>query len=260
VRSVRQNRSDDRPFRLSAVNRAHPVFQPFEDGPSGLEQVAVHRHLLVEPNPAAERIILAEVTGGVPLLLERRVGRGRVMLLTTTLDRDWTDMPIRPGYLPLVQRSARHLAGRLGDLEPERVEVGRAVKLEVTSGMQRLVVTNPAAVETTFSAQQLAGVPFVPFLDTLRPGCYRVWADIPAFGGFREIEGLAFLVEADPAESNLERGEPPDGLEAEADLARVEGHLPLWPYLLLLGALALLLESAIAVFGLRRSHLPSGVR
>ncbi len=255
VRSVRQNRTDERPFRVSAVNRAHPIFQPFEDGPSGLEQVEVHRQLLVEPNPMVERIILAEATGGVPLLLERRVDRGRAIMLTTTLDRDWTDMPIRPGYLPLVQRSARYLAGRLDDMEVDRVEVGRPLPLEIADGMQRLVVVKPDGVEVPFTAKQLAGISSLPFLDTAAPGCHRVWADIPGFGGFREIEGLAFLVETDPAESDLDHGEPLAGLEIEADLAPVEGHLPMWPYLLLLGVVALLFETAIAAVGLRRSHL-----
>jgi len=254
TRSIRQSRSEDRPFRVTAVNRAHPVFQPFEDGPSGLEQVAVHRHLLVEPDPAIERGILAEVTGGMPLLLERRVDRGRVMLLTTTLDRSWTDMPIRPGYLPLVQRAARHLAGRLGDLEPRRFEVGRPVRLEVTLGMQRLVVKRPDGGEAVFPAQKFSGAPFVVYRDTELPGYHGVFADIPDYGGFKKIEGLSFLVDPDPAESILQRGDPPANLETEADLLPVEGQLPVWPYLLLLGLVALILETAAAAFGLRRSH------
>ena len=48
---------------------------------------------------------------GAPALVEAEIGRGRVLLLTTTVDREWTDLPIRPGFLPLVQEAARRLAG-----------------------------------------------------------------------------------------------------------------------------------------------------
>jgi len=46
-----------------------------------------------------------------PALVEKQVGKGRVMLLSTTVDREWTDLPIRTGFLPLVREAARRLVG-----------------------------------------------------------------------------------------------------------------------------------------------------
>jgi hypothetical protein len=253
VRSVRKARAG-RSLRVAAINRAHPLFMPFGEGPTGLEQTRVSTHLLVEPDPASERSVLAELAGGVPLLLERSFDRGAVMLLTTTLDRDWTDLPIRPGYLPLVQRAARHLAGRLGEREPRRVRVGAPVELEVSRGMQRMVVLGPGGDELAFPAVELTGRTQVVFAQTDRPGSYRVWADVPDLGGLVELAGSEFVVEVDPAESDLSRRVDVIAEEEGEVLAAVEGRLPVWPYLLLLAVLFLLVETGFAGSGLRRSH------
>jgi len=74
----------------------------------------VHRHGLVSPR--GHRVLL-RLVGGAPLLLERRIARGRVLLWTTTIDRDWTDLPLRPAYLrpgPARQRPDRQRFGPAG--------------------------------------------------------------------------------------------------------------------------------------------------
>ena len=40
----------------------------------------------------------------------RAVGRGRVLLWTSTLDLFWNDLALKPVYLPFVHQVARHLA------------------------------------------------------------------------------------------------------------------------------------------------------
>ncbi|MDD5306503.1 MAG: BatA domain-containing protein [Deltaproteobacteria bacterium] len=257
VRSVREARGPKAAFRIAAVNRGHPVFQPFGDGATGLEGARVYSHLLVEPDPSADLSTLIELGGGVPLLMERKAGAGAVMFLCTTVDRDSTDLPIRPGFLPLVQRAARHLAGRLDDPQgPRRFAVGDTVPLEVTEGMRRLLVQGPDGQDRTFPANELLGRSRIPFAGTLTPGNYRVWAEIPGFGGLKELLGAEFAVETDPAESDLARLDSLPGQEARpVALAMAEGVLPTWPFLLLAVALLLLAETFLAGRGLRRSHV-----
>ncbi|MCP4674392.1 MAG: VWA domain-containing protein [Deltaproteobacteria bacterium] len=255
MRSVRRVTRQRQFFRIAAVNRSHPVFQPFGESPTGLEKTEVRAHLLVEPEPGADRSTLMELVDGPPLLLERRVGRGRVMFLTTTVDRDWTDLPIRPGYLPLVQRAARYLAGRLDDRAPRRIPAGRQVRIEVSQGMQRLLVRGPRSLDTTYPAGELADKSAIDFKDTFVPGHYRVWAEIPGFGGLRELDALGFVVETDPAESNPTRVMSAMDADNLASLTPVEGNLPIWPYLLMAAVLFLLLETWLSGHGLRRSHV-----
>ena len=52
--------------------------------------------------------------GGAPALVERRVGRGRVLLWTSTLDADWSNTPLQSAYMPLIQRLVSYLGGAGG--------------------------------------------------------------------------------------------------------------------------------------------------
>ena len=51
---------------------------------------------------------------GTPLLLERVMGAGRVLLFTSSLDREWNDLPVQPAFVPLMAGIANHLLGGAG--------------------------------------------------------------------------------------------------------------------------------------------------
>ena len=77
--------------------------------PAALNRVQTRRLLVVDP-PARENDtvrVLARWNDAEahPALIERRVGKGRVLLVTTTADRAWTDWPVDPTYV-LLMRSA----------------------------------------------------------------------------------------------------------------------------------------------------------
>ena len=253
VRSIRQT-VRSRPFGVGSVNRAHPLFEPFGDGPSGLEKTVIYRHLLFEPGASDEARTLMDTADGLPLLWERTVERGRVILLGVPVDRAWSDLPIRPGFLPLVQRAARRLAGRLDDRNPKPVETGRPVHIEVSEGMQRLTVRGPGDRDTVYTAKELDGKSHVVFTGTQQPGEYAVWTEIPRIGGLKEQPSLGFSVVVHNSESDLSRKISTTANSETGQLAEVAGKLPVWPYLLALAVLLVLLETLAASAGLRRSH------
>ncbi len=260
VRSIRQTSRPQGRFRIAAINRSHPVFQPFKSNPTGLEKTQIRAHLLFEPKPDTEKKTLIELANGLPLLLERSVEMGKVMVLATTVDRDWTDLPIRPGYFPLIQRSARYLSGRLRDKAAMRIFVGGAVPIEVTEGMQRLLVRAPDGTDTVYSAADLSEETAVLFDRTSVPGHYRVWAEIPTFGGLKELDTHGFVVEIDPRESDLRKREMPAEENSDVALAPIKGSLPVWPYLLTAALLLLFLETWLSNRGLRAAHVGSASR
>ena len=53
--------------------------------------------------------MLARFDAGAPAVVERRVGAGRVLLWASSLDQSWTDLPMKPVFLPFVHRAATHL-------------------------------------------------------------------------------------------------------------------------------------------------------
>src|SRR5579862_8036077 len=64
--------------------------------------------LAVEPGDSRVIVRLGDQT---PLLLEKRIGEGRVMLLTSGLDNLTNDFPLAPAFVPFIEQTARYLAG-----------------------------------------------------------------------------------------------------------------------------------------------------
>jgi len=62
----------------------------------------------VDPGDARVIVRLGDQT---PLLLEKRMGEGRVMLFTSGLDNLTNDFPLDPAFVPFVEQTARYLSG-----------------------------------------------------------------------------------------------------------------------------------------------------
>src|SRR6266545_1865724 len=142
--------AEGRPARFGEVDLAHPALAVFQgEAREGLLGVRTHRYVLAKPSglPSvrpdrglggggarskdAPRV-LASFDDGAPALLEARRGKGRVLLFTSSADRDWTDWPIRTSFLPAMQRFAGWLAGGLDDRRepPGKVGEPRTIRLE----------------------------------------------------------------------------------------------------------------------------------
>jgi hypothetical protein len=95
--------------RVGAIEYGHPVFEPFRAPRSGdFSSARVYGYRNV--TAAKDAQVLARFDGGSPAVVERRVGNGRVLLWASTLDTTWSDVPIRPIFLPFIHRAMRHLA------------------------------------------------------------------------------------------------------------------------------------------------------
>ena len=88
---------------------------------------------------------LISLTNGDPLLLEQKIGSGKLMLFTTSADRDWSDLPVKTVYLPLVQALAQYLAGGKRGALDAGIPVGTAKELSLPPGYvgKSLRVTKP---------------------------------------------------------------------------------------------------------------------
>jgi len=66
----------------------------------------------VRPGPIST---VASFTDGTPAILERKFGRGRVLLFASTADNTWNDLPLRAVYVPFVHRMMGYLVARQAD-------------------------------------------------------------------------------------------------------------------------------------------------
>lgn len=215
VRDVVAIRPDDpsrRPFEALDLGSLAGPAALFRDRTAGdLSGVRVERYWLPEVGVGEGVDVWMRLENGAPLLVERRVGRGRTLLLGTTADRDGADLCLQPAYLPWLERVLLHAAGRLRPPLAPWVLAGHAVDLPYDTPV---TVKGPAG-----PAFWRPGERFVP----PEPGVYRIHS-----GG---VLVDAFAARFDPAESDLTRLTPAEaevllGPGARAGGARAPGIPP----------------------------------
>lgn len=232
---------------LGAFAQEHPIFQGIArvdaQGLPGLRRVQTHTMFLLEPEADAPREVLMRFSNESPALVERRIDAGRVIFLATSIDREWTDLPIRPGYLPLMQQTVLYLAGALDVSGPRFLRVGESRNLVLPRGAERLEVRAPDArvyrLQGTSSAETgRTEAQTIPFAETHLPGVYRVRVKYPG-GDAKELYAERFSVLVDAAESDLRLADEAILREAVPQGASVRGgndedkDAPLWRHLLL---------------------------
>jgi hypothetical protein len=94
--------------RLGALEYSHPLFEIFR-GPRTGDFASARFYGYRGVTPVQNVQTLARFDDGQPALLERRVGTGRVLMWTSTLDTVWSDLALKPVFVPFVHRVIRHL-------------------------------------------------------------------------------------------------------------------------------------------------------
>jgi hypothetical protein len=195
--------------RLAPIDRHHPLLSAFPAQGDGLSSARFFQFMLLSPLPDAPgRRVVLRYESGAPALAEAEIGRGRVLLLTTTVDREWTDLPIRPGFLPLVQEAARYLAGAPSGDATSAITVGQKREIDLDADDRRIEIVRPNGDSRWLSPASHAGEPrarrLVIFGETDEPGFYRVRA-ARADGTTSDRPDAAFVVNLDPRESDPAR-------------------------------------------------------
>jgi hypothetical protein len=105
----------------------HPSLDLFNDPRNGTVSDASIRmwYRLKEPTVASANAptIVARLTSGDPFLAEKQFGDGRVIECAIPCDADWSNLPMRPFYLPLMQRLSIYLASNV--YPPRNLDVGK---------------------------------------------------------------------------------------------------------------------------------------
>ncbi len=181
--------------RIDRFDFRHPLLSPFA-GAAGeaLRQTRVGRFALLRPTPHAHSGTLLRLESGAPLLVEGQQGKGRVLLLTTTVDRDWSDLAIQPGYLPLMQQAVRYLTRTTLAPPTSAVLVGQPQLLLIEESDRVVEVTAPTGTVHPLASPHR-------FARTDEPGLYRVAA--ARTGALQDRPKAWFVVNPDPVESDL---------------------------------------------------------
>ncbi len=244
--------SEGRALRLAKLDVDHPVFSVFTTRAPGLRGALFTKIMLLGPTSRVDdRKVLARYTNGASALVEARSGKGRVMLFTSSIDRAWNDLPIHPGYLPMMQQLVRYLARKPGQPGRRSVLVGRSALIRVGPDDTRLEIRAPGDTHTVIESEVFEGRKLTRFDATDRPGFYRVLAT-DRVGKTRAREEATFAVNLDPRGSDLRTATADQLPTAGAATATLAGtshqrRVELWHALAIGLLLLLLLESVLVL-------------
>ncbi|HEV2763972.1 MAG TPA: BatA domain-containing protein [Pyrinomonadaceae bacterium] len=150
---------------MTEVTASHPIFEVFRDG-ARPPAARVYGYRRAEPREGAD--VLARFEDGSPAFVEWTAGRGRVLLYTSTLGMAWSDLPLTPAYLPLVQQMVRYLGER---------EASAWHRLGQAFAVAKGADGSPPAIDTPSGARLKAGDPTPEgemLLAGREPGFYRL--------------------------------------------------------------------------------------
>jgi hypothetical protein len=230
------------PARFARIDLQHPAFAIFEGASEGFDSARTYRYIQLQPDSHSDEVVLASYDDGSPALIESHHGRGRIVLYTSTVDRDWSDWPIRTSFLPTMQQLTEYLARGLDERPPAPVKVGETHALKLAEGARLDAVRGPDGKVVRLTDE---GIP----VD--QPGFYTV--SVRDGAGSRDAPELSFAAVLDPSESDTSRytqqeleehfgGEAHATVAGGADAALPRSGTPLWTWLLVAAMVAFFAE------------------
>jgi hypothetical protein len=228
---------------ISDVKFDHPIFEVFREGG---RLTAAHINGYLRTEPRANATVLARYEDGSPALVESAVGKGRVLLFTSSLGTSWNDLPLTPLYLPFIHQMVRYTGG---NHQNSWYGLGQTFTVEKDAEGSAPSVDSPTGARLVENRLTPEGDLLVTGRE---PGFYRLrYASRPGFiavdvdgaeGDFRKIDFGEFLAGVTGAPGNLESSET----NRKSSSEEVEARQRIWWPLLFVALILLLAESLLA--------------
>jgi hypothetical protein len=232
-------RSDSRFETVAAADAEHPSLRRANK----LDGVKFYQVIRVDPGQSH---VVARLTNQAPLLLEKQVGEGRVIVFTSTFDNIGNDLPQHNSFVPFIEETARYLGGQ----QDRSTNVAVDSYIELRSAKERgaaIDVTEPDGSHPLSLKDATTAQTF----QVTREGFY----DIHRANGREEL----VAVHADRRESDLtpvpketldlwrNTGRGPDTPSADDPASATQARpWSLWRYALLLVLITAIIESVLA--------------
>ena len=194
--------SEEGLFRMDPANTSvnHPVFR--QTFAVELAKAGFYRHYNLAPKKNS--FAVSSFTNGAPFMLENKGikgKQGKVVIFPFPADREWSDFPMRPAYLPFVQELAKHLTENTGKEDTASIFVGETFKRTFSPA------ETPVKLELT--VPNGAPVVYIPknnvfeFAGTVTPGIYTL--QYSNRKGERKTESFAVNLDVLSGESDFKK-------------------------------------------------------
>lgn len=249
-------------LRVQAAGYEHPVatiWRNEQEGNFGSVQVSRYFPLTLREPTEEERPgqVILRLQNGDVLAAERSFGAGKVALFGSAATPEWNNLPLHPGFVPLMQKLTGYLTDRdalKGVLRPGE-SFGYKLPIE-TLGLDFSVV-RPGADSSRRPAGRVELIEqraSIQFQDTEKAGPYEIYL------GDEPLPRVKFSVQIDAGESDVRQlaasdlqllEDPPeasstDAAEAPAFAQRMQVTFEFWTLLMILAALAAASEAGLA--------------
>ena len=156
----------------------HPALEIFNDPRNGSltgSQVRLWYELLKPDGASAKQASvnsIAQLDNGDPFLVEKKFGNGRVMLCSVPCDADWSNLPLRPFYLPLMQQLVGYLASSV--YPPRNLNISEPITafLSKDNAGKSCELVDPQGQKHTLSCDARGNKAVVEYKETQMPGVY----------------------------------------------------------------------------------------
>lgn len=190
----------DAPAHLLMQRLTHPSVLYFNDTRGGRLQDAEFRHWFEfaansDAQQQTQRIL--NLDRNVPLLIEKKLGQGRVIAAATTANAEWSNLPLQPFFVPLMQRLTTYLATEGSAPAWQLVGSTIRVNLEKAQLGSEYTLRDPTGQTQTLKSQQQGDQVFIQSPPIAQPGIFQLQQL-----GTEKITFLAF--NTDNSESDLQ--------------------------------------------------------
>lgn len=183
---------------LGLIDYSHPIFaafRPTQESAAGgnatsrgsvFDTLQVFRHspldITARERQAARPVVLARLDDQTPILVEARLGRGRVIVSGLAVTPDWSNLPLHPAFVPLMLRAVQYVRPEPPAMAAESVHPYDPAPVRLQDAWRRAVVqaTSPSggrrAIDTVAGDDGVTGA----LDDTRTVGFYEFNIEPPA--------------------------------------------------------------------------------
>jgi hypothetical protein len=190
-------------IEFEKVDLLHPLFiGMFEKDETKQSMRTAHNQRIVESPrvlkslhfiPTAHSRTVITLSNGYPFLIEDRIGNGRALLISVAANTEWSDLPLKGLFVPLIHRSLAYLVQETMTTRSLFVGDERIIHVR-TSTAPTLTVTKPGGMEVLVNTQQRSADKSIFFSGTDLCGLYNI--------NTGNLILDKFAVNIDPDESN----------------------------------------------------------
>jgi len=182
---------------LDAATLDHPALQRFRGAQDvDLNTAEFTKYFTLTPREGDKTTrVMARFANGLPAVVEKQFGLGKVVLFASSAATDWNTLPLKPAFLPLVHQVAAYLATGTEGTRNGMVGQPLMKPLPLSEASRPVSLTDPTGRKSALKPVVDERGATVTLENPTRAGFYRLAVE----GGSKDV----FAVNRDTAESDL---------------------------------------------------------